>query len=113
MAENENTTTTKPEKPTFWTPDHRIIFANSFSLRMGNNDVSLELSTEQNVNGTDGYLSSTQLMMTPASAKVLAILLTKSLERLEKEMGLPIPVDIERVKAMEKQIASTPAIKST
>lgn len=112
MAENTTPEVSQPEKPTFWTPDHRIIFANAFSLRMGNNDVSLELSTEQNVNGTEGYLSSAQLMMTPASAKVLAILLTKSLERLEKETG-PIALDAKRVEAMEKLIVSTPAVKSS
>lgn len=110
MAE-DNVKKAQPEKLTFWTPDHRIVFTNSFSIRMGDNDITIECSTEQNVNGTDGYLSSTQLVMTPKSAKVLALLLTKSLERMERELG-PIPLDPERANKIAEMIESAQTKKS-
>ena len=111
MSDNANAPqTTQHGKPTFWANSHRIIFANAFSLRIGDNDCAIELCTEQNVNGVDSYFSEAQLMMTPKTAKILWVILGNALENFEQTLG-PIAIPPEKMAQLKASMISTPPPK--
>jgi hypothetical protein len=70
-----------------WGPKHQIFYANAFQMRANDSEVSIELGTVQNIGGVDRILSTNQLIITPKSAKTLALLLSKAVENLEDRFG--------------------------
>lgn len=106
MSDTEKPANPPEPKPVFWAQDHRIVFANTFTVRIGDNDIAIEMSTEQNVNGKDVYLSTVQVMMTPASARILSRMLTGLLDKMEKELG-PIKISTEKLENIDKLVAAS------
>lgn len=69
--------------------DFRRFFANWFSLRVSDNDVSIVfgLEDQKGVGPVDGPVAEAQVIMTPRSLKVLMILLRTTIEGFEKDVG--------------------------
>ena len=74
----------------------KIVFANAFAIRASDNDVAIDFSTEQNLNNTDSFLSSCQVVVTPKSAKLLTLILSEAIKQLEEVMG-QIVIDQSRL----------------
>lgn len=96
------------EKPTLWARDHKIVFTNAFSLRLGDNDISIEFSTEQTIADKQVYLSQLQVMMTPKSAKILSLVLNNALEQLEKLSGAPITLPPDKIAELNRSFIARP-----
>src|SRR5262245_48868131 len=81
-----------------WSPDHKIIFANSFGIRMGDADVMVDLGTLQTLNDKTLILSSHQLAMTVRGAKLLGAMLSEAIKQLEAKIGeIPLGPQSEEI----------------
>ena len=90
-------------KPTVWASDHRIVYAQTFSVKATNSEVFIDLGTEQTLDGQDVVFSNTQLIISHQGAKVLQIVLTTILEKIEEISGTPImlpPGKAEAIRAL-------------
>lgn len=91
----------KSERSSFF----RLIFANAFRLRVGNNDVGITLAVE--TDGPDGeayFVDEAQVLMTPASAKLLAHMLQNAIKVFERENG-PILLAPGKLDELDRALA--------
>ncbi len=85
------------QTPIMWARDHRMVFANSFAMRVSENDLQIEFATEQEINGDKVQFSQCQIQMTLKSAKVLQLSLSGLIANLEKIVGqIPISPEIKK-----------------
>lgn len=95
----------KPSKKYVESKDFRTVYVNTFSVRFGDNDVSLLLSAELS-DQKDGVFIQNEVraMMTPRGAKVLSIVLSQIISEYESAKGpitLPAGKEVEIAESIE------------
>jgi hypothetical protein len=92
------------QKPSKQSKDFRVVFTNSFALRFSDNDVLLRFSVDLDPPDQESVaLEEVAVAMTPRSAKLLALTLSKVLESFESAAG-PIDVPQDKLDALEEAI---------
>jgi hypothetical protein len=94
------------------------IFANSFRIRVGDNDVGLTFSLEtDSIGGEIVVVDQAQIIMTPKTLKILSEALSVIIEKLEKEIGeIAIPQqNLKEIGSLlpEEAEAKAPTAKKT
>ena len=90
--------------------DFRIVFANAFRLRVGDNDCSVTFVVETDDPDGQYQTDQMQILLTPRSLKLLNFGITKVIEKFETSLG-PIHVPEEKLRALEAAFADAPALK--
>jgi hypothetical protein len=90
------------KRNTVWGPHHRIVYATSFGLRITNNEVFIDLGTEQNLDGQEVNLSETQLILSHQGAKVLQTILTRGLDAIAELTGQEITLPPAKAEQLER-----------
>jgi Protein of unknown function (DUF3467) len=76
------------EKKTAQSKDFRIIFANLFTIRFGDNDVLVKFAMEEDASDLDApNIEEVGVVMTPRSAKLFAHALTEAINAFEAALG--------------------------
>lgn len=81
--------------------DFRYEFANAFSLQVSENEVLVRFSISENPANVEDSTEIVGVVMTPRSAKILQIILSDSLDALEKNVG-PIQFPAEKMEELSK-----------
>lgn len=92
-----------PQPETRPSAHYRILYANTFELRMGDNDVAIGLCTDVSPLGFEHgqHTREATVVMTPRAAKILARILTKAISEFEAQTG-EIPIPESKVEQIEK-----------
>lgn len=85
--------------------DFRYIYANGIVTQFGGNDVTLIFGIKENQSALDNSMNEeVGVIMTPTTAKMLAISLTKLIEGFEKQSKSMIPVNPELSEALDQAV---------
>jgi hypothetical protein len=98
----------KEKRPT-QAKDFRIVFANAFTVRFGDNDALLKFAMDFDSSDLDAPLvEEVGVVMTPRSVKLLAHALTESISAFEAALG-PIQVPKSKLNGISESIRSRAA----
>jgi hypothetical protein len=87
--------------------DFRIVFANAFRVRVGDNDCSLTFIVETDDSEGQHHSDQVQIVLTPRTLKIINFGVEKALERLEALTGT-IHVPEEKLRALEAALGPQP-----
>lgn len=91
-------------------PDFRYVYANGVKMQFTPNDVMLFFGIKEDPSATeDVLLEQIAIAMNPATAKILAHTLTRTIEHFETTTNIQIPVDKAKLEGLENILASASA----
>ena len=74
--------------------DFRYVYANAFSVRLGDNDVTLMFGMHESGTDLQDMLEEVAIVMTPRTLKIILNNLGHALEAFESKLGeIPIPAE--------------------
>jgi len=101
----ENIVAESPRSKNARSKDFRYIYANGLAVQFGNNDVALIFGVKEDQATNDEHiLEEVAVMMTPLTAKNLAISLTKIIEHFEMTSGVVIPIEQAKIDSIDNAL---------
>ena len=88
--------------------DFRYIFANGVGLGLNDNEIRLMFSFCEDLNKPEESIEQVGIILTPRTAKLVARMLSDSIEHFEGISGVKIPFDEEKFDALKNDALVTP-----
>lgn len=83
--------------------DFRYIYSNGIKLQFSQNEVMLFFGIKEDpTSQEDSLFEQVSVVMSPASAKLLAVTLTRTIEHFESSTHVQIPVDQAKLEYLER-----------
>lgn len=92
--------------------DFRFVYANGLAIQFGNEVMMLfGIREDQSVSGED-MLEEVGIVMTPMTAKALAISLSKTIDHFERSNNVQIPVDASKMGSIDEMLKAADLAKN-